>query len=277
MELIKCPVMSKVALSTELKRRAYEKSIQKTDALKDVYMRGSAIPYDGTGSGFIRKLENVLVDGGLYRKSSRQSRYLQGKYYNADSLDREKNRKLLWDQVVGSRSVKKSRNILGLIGQHPWRSGAVGAGVLGVGAGAYALHKMHKKKEGSMKCPIMIKLSALKLEDIEDRLGQYLPDEKEEEARKMISEQRAKRWPLKYPAATIPLLGIPYAYSKNKAIGEVSRTLARKYPEVRNKIEQDRIRNEQATTERLKVTQAERAAGELGRSYIYGKLLERNT
>ena len=125
-----------------------------------------------------------------------------------------------------------------------------------------------------MKCPIMIKIAAIRLEDIEDRLGQYLPDEKEEEARKMISAQRAKRWPLKYPAATIPLLGIPYAYSKNKAIGEVSRTLARKYPEVRNKVEHDRIRNEQATTERLKATQAERAAGALGSAYLYGQLMK---
>ena len=124
-----------------------------------------------------------------------------------------------------------------------------------------------------MKCPIMLKVAATKtakihLEDIEMRLKQYLPDDMEQAARDMIVEQTQKRWPLKYPAATIPLLGIPYGISKDKAIDAVSKAMTIKYPEIRRNIKdteektyQRSLEKHKADTERLKATQPERAVG----------------
>jgi len=130
----------------------------------------------------------------------------------------------------------------------------------------------------SKKCPecgavmgganVKSKTAKIHLDEIEGRLKQYLPDELEQNARDMISSETNKRWALKYPAATIPLLGIPYAVSKKKAINAIARSMARNNPDIRkNLLDQNEknyqrgIERNRAETERLRVTQAERAAG----------------
>ena len=68
------------------------------------------------------------------------------------------------------------------------------------------------------------------IEDIEDELGFFLPDEAEEPVRKMTERQRSESFALRHPILTgIPTLGIWPGMAKAEAKNEVMRAIAKSH------------------------------------------------
>lgn len=86
------------------------------------------------------------------------------------------------------------------------------------------------------------KEAKLRLGDIEDQLGTYLPDEMEGNVRKLMDEQTKKRFMLRNPLIGGLTLGIGPAISKHNAVNEIVARMARKEPEFRNMINKERER-----------------------------------
>lgn len=82
------------------------------------------------------------------------------------------------------------------------------------------------------------KQAKLKLEHIEDSLGQYLSGEWGTRASELIDEQNKSKLGLKYPIlSSIFTLGILPSEAKFKATKEVRRQLLREFPDLRQKID----------------------------------------
>jgi len=80
------------------------------------------------------------------------------------------------------------------------------------------------------------KIAKIRVGDIEDVVGGYLSDSLEDEARDLIAKETAKRFAVRHPVlASLPTLGLPIwpSISKGKAIDKITKSLARKHPEIR--------------------------------------------
>tara|TARA_Y100000310_G_scaffold14486_2_gene14650 strand:+ start:1 stop:975 length:975 start_codon:yes stop_codon:yes gene_type:complete len=144
------------------------------------------------------------------------------------------------------------------------RLAASGANNVGVGDGAASIHR-EKDKE-----------AALRVGDIEDRLGFYLDDKREEKTRGLIDKQKKKRFALRHPVLTgIPTLGIAPAVSKSRASKEVFKRLMRsdkelnkRHAKVQDKRRQEYLEDEKLDIERSKAEQPERAVGQASRAAL---------
>jgi hypothetical protein len=97
------------------------------------------------------------------------------------------------------------------------------------------------------------KRARLRVGDIEDEIGTYFDDKLEEKVRGKIDYQKSKRFPMRHPYLTgIPTLGIAPMISKNEAKEEIVRDLARKLPDLRNKLIAKRERDAQRAFEIMK-------------------------
>ena len=75
---------------------------------------------------------------------------------------------------------------------------------------------------------ILEKVSKLTVEDVEDRLGVFLPDKWENEARRLIAKEKGRSVALRHPVLTgIPTLGIWPAIAHAKGKERVSRIMLR--------------------------------------------------
>jgi len=78
------------------------------------------------------------------------------------------------------------------------------------------------------------KISKIRVGDIEDSIGGYLSDDLEDKARDLIASETANRFALRHPIlSTIASAGIWPAVSKGNAIDQITKSMARKYPAVR--------------------------------------------
>jgi hypothetical protein len=68
--------------------------------------------------------------------------------------------------------------------------------------------------------------------DVEDHLGLYLDDKTEASVNRMIGQQKAKRWALRHPVAS---LGVGYAIAKENAVHEITKNLFRKHKKLQDK------------------------------------------
>jgi len=122
----------------------------------------------------------------------------------------------------------------------------------------------------------MSKEAKLRVGDIEDELGIWLPDEKEQRVRKMIQNQEQRRFALRHPWLTgIPTLGIAPAISKANAIESITNRLMRSDPVIRSQTSEAReerrqrwLENQRLDIERARAEQAERVAGQAANALI---------
>ena len=113
------------------------------------------------------------------------------------------------------------------------------------------------------------KISKLRVGDIEDNIGDYLSDDLEEKARALIKKETAERFGVRNPIrAGLMSFGLWPAISKGNAIDQVTKTLARKNPEVRDMISgtlararKQSIENAQLQTDSDKANQIPNAVG----------------
>lgn len=83
----------------------------------------------------------------------------------------------------------------------------------------------------------MVKKAELQIGDIENEIGTFFDDKLEEQIRGKIDYQKSKRFPMRHPYLTgIPTLGIAPAVSEGRAKNEIIRDLAKKFPDIRNKV-----------------------------------------
>ena len=92
------------------------------------------------------------------------------------------------------------------------------------------------------------KIGKIRVGDVEDEIGMYLPDNLEDITRELIAKETAKRFAVRHPWLTgIPTLGIWPTVSKDNAIQQIKTTLARRNPRARNIINEGiNIRREKA-------------------------------
>jgi hypothetical protein len=129
----------------------------------------------------------------------------------------------------------------------------------------------------------MPKEAKLRVSDIEDELGIYLPDKQEAKARKMIEYKKQRSFAMRHPWLTgIPTLGIAPTIAKGRARRSIANRMAREDPQVRAATNKSRaekrqqaLEDFQLNTERAKAEQAERVAGALG-SALVGAMSARN-
>ena len=76
------------------------------------------------------------------------------------------------------------------------------------------------------------KMAKFDYHDVEDHLGLYLDDKTEESVNRMIGQQKAKRWALRHPVAS---LGVGYAIAKENAVHEITKNLFRKHKKLQDK------------------------------------------
>lgn len=122
----------------------------------------------------------------------------------------------------------------------------------------------------------MPKEAKLRVGDIEDRLGIYLPDEHEAKARQMIAYKNQRSFALRHPWLTgVPTLGIAPAIAKSRAAGSIATRMARESPEIRAATSKARAEKRQQAmerykleTERAKAEQAQRVAGAMGSALV---------
>jgi hypothetical protein len=127
------------------------------------------------------------------------------------------------------------------------------------------------------------KTAAFDVGDIEDRLGVYLPDDREEKARKMIEYRKQRSFTLRHPWLTgIPTLGIAPAVARHRATSNIANQMMREDPGLRQDVSKVRLEKRQReledyrlATERARAEQAERVAGQLGTALI-GAMAVRN-
>ena len=79
----------------------------------------------------------------------------------------------------------------------------------------------------------LYKAAKLRVGDIEDVVGEYLPDDLEDKARGLIAKEYENRWALRHPVLS---LGIGHAISKGNAIDAIVKKMARSEPRVRDMI-----------------------------------------
>ena len=98
--------------------------------------------------------------------------------------------------------------------------------------------------------------TAFDLTDVEKDVGFYFRDKDEAHVRRLISEQKEKRFPLRHPILTgIPTLGLAPYISKREALGDIKSKLVKK---------DEWIRREYREAELLRAREA------LARNLLYG-------
>jgi hypothetical protein len=92
----------------------------------------------------------------------------------------------------------------------------------------------------------------LGIDDIEDRIGLYLPDNLEQGVRENISTQINNRFPLRHPFLTgIPTLGIAPRVSRSAAVTQVVNQLLRKNPDLARQVSELRKEKNRLWTEQV--------------------------
>lgn len=132
--------------------------------------------------------------------------------------------------------------------------------------------------------PPVTKEAALGMSDIEDDMGLYLPDSKEQTVRDLIAKQEQQRFPLRHPWLTgIPTLGIAPAISKANAVEDIKRQLLRSDPTLAAQVDKNRaeewerqMAEARLDVERSRAEQAQRVAATasqalLSAASIYGR------
>jgi hypothetical protein len=112
------------------------------------------------------------------------------------------------------------------------------------------------------------KEAKLQMSDIEDELGLYLPDAKEQLVRDMIAKQEQQRFPLRHPWLTgLSTFGIAPAISKANAIEDIKRQLLRADPSLQAQLSKNRaeewereMAEAKLEVERTRAEQAQRVA-----------------
>ena len=94
----------------------------------------------------------------------------------------------------------------------------------------------------------MSKISKLTVSDIEDALGDFLPDRHEDVARALIKKKTDNSFAIRPPFLTgVPTLGLWPAISKGKAVDSIVRSMSRKNPDIASMVRDNtaRIRREE--------------------------------
>lgn len=98
--------------------------------------------------------------------------------------------------------------------------------------------------------------TAFDISDVEKEVGFYFRDKDEPGIRRLISEQKEKRFPLRHPILTgIPTLGIAPMISKSLAMDEIKSKMVKK---------DEWVRREYRAAELLRAREA------LARNLLYG-------
>lgn len=88
------------------------------------------------------------------------------------------------------------------------------------------------RRMGKMAALGFHKMAKFDYHDVEDHLGLYLDDKTEASVNRMIGQQKAKRWALRHPVAS---LGVGYAIAKENAVHEITKNLFRKHKKLQDK------------------------------------------
>lgn len=123
---------------------------------------------------------------------------------------------------------------------------------------------------------------ALKMSDIEDKMGLYLDKKHHGKVNKMIDERKKKSFALRHPILTgIPTLGLAPAMAKAKATEKIKRQLLREdgglrkaHEKAQDKMHSRRMEEGRLAVEHEKANAPVRAASSIAAAYMAGKQMK---